>query len=122
MDGDRAVVQVFEGTSGIDNRSTTLEFTGEASAAGRAGLIHVAGWPAGSLTGLVGALGRPRHVALMLATPAAVPCRRCCAHLCRATCLAACSTARAAPSTAGELRASFAQRSCSATLVLPTKP
>lgn len=29
VDGDRAVVQVFEGTSGIDNRSTTLEFTGE---------------------------------------------------------------------------------------------
>lgn len=31
MDGDRAVVQVFEGTSGIDNKSTTLEFTGEVS-------------------------------------------------------------------------------------------
>lgn len=29
VDGDRAVVQVFEGTSGIDNKSTTLEFTGE---------------------------------------------------------------------------------------------
>eukprot|EP00890_Picochlorum_soloecismus_P003575 jgi/Picsp_1/4218/NSC_01727-R1_vacuolar atpase b subunit len=29
VDGDRAVVQVFEGTSGIDNRSTVLEFTGE---------------------------------------------------------------------------------------------
>ena len=29
VDGDRAVVQVFEGTSGIDNRGTTLEFTGE---------------------------------------------------------------------------------------------
>ncbi|PSC72293.1 vacuolar ATP synthase subunit B [Micractinium conductrix] len=29
VDGDRAVVQVFEGTSGIDNQSTTLEFTGE---------------------------------------------------------------------------------------------
>lgn len=29
VDGDRAVVQVFEGTSGIDNRSTVLEFTGD---------------------------------------------------------------------------------------------
>lgn len=29
VDGDRAVVQVFEGTSGIDSRGTTLEFTGE---------------------------------------------------------------------------------------------
>jgi V-type H+-transporting ATPase subunit B len=29
VDGSRAVVQVFEGTSGIDNRKTTLEFTGE---------------------------------------------------------------------------------------------
>jgi len=29
VDGSRAVVQVFEGTSGIDNTKTTLEFTGE---------------------------------------------------------------------------------------------
>ena len=29
VDGDRAVVQVFEGTSGIDTRSTVLEFTGD---------------------------------------------------------------------------------------------
>lgn len=29
VDGDRAVVQVFEGTSGIDNKATTLEFTGD---------------------------------------------------------------------------------------------
>mmetsp|Transcript_21553 Transcript_21553/g.38514 ORF Transcript_21553/g.38514 Transcript_21553/m.38514 type:complete len:500 (-) Transcript_21553:58-1557(-) len=29
VDGNKAVVQVFEGTSGIDNRKTTLEFTGE---------------------------------------------------------------------------------------------
>ena len=29
MDGDRAVVQVFEGTSGVDGRNTKLEFTGE---------------------------------------------------------------------------------------------
>lgn len=29
VDGQRAVVQVFEGTSGIDNKGTTLEFTGE---------------------------------------------------------------------------------------------
>lgn len=32
VDGTRAVVQVFEGTSGIDNRKTTLEFTGEVRA------------------------------------------------------------------------------------------
>lgn len=31
VDGLRAVVQVFEGTSGIDNQGTSLEFTGEAS-------------------------------------------------------------------------------------------
>ncbi|WIA14873.1 hypothetical protein OEZ85_001590 [Tetradesmus obliquus] len=29
VDGTRAVVQVFEGTSGVDNRKTTLEFTGD---------------------------------------------------------------------------------------------
>ena len=29
VDGDRAVVQVFEGTSGIDNQGTVLEFTGD---------------------------------------------------------------------------------------------
>jgi len=29
VDGDKAVVQVFEGTSGIDNRATKLEFTGD---------------------------------------------------------------------------------------------
>eukprot|EP01025_Chloroclados_australasicus_P008614 TRINITY_DN13115_c0_g1_i1.p2 TRINITY_DN13115_c0_g1~~TRINITY_DN13115_c0_g1_i1.p2 ORF type:complete len:519 (-),score=86.59 TRINITY_DN13115_c0_g1_i1:314-1789(-) len=29
VDGNRAVVQVFEGTSGIDNKATTLQFTGE---------------------------------------------------------------------------------------------
>ena len=29
IDGHKAVVQVFEGTSGIDNKGTTLEFTGE---------------------------------------------------------------------------------------------
>ena len=29
VDGLRAVVQVFEGTSGIDNQGTSLEFTGE---------------------------------------------------------------------------------------------
>lgn len=31
VDGNKAVVQVFEGTSGIDNRKTTLEFTGDVS-------------------------------------------------------------------------------------------
>ena len=31
VDGSKAVVQVFEGTSGIDNRGTHLEFTGEVS-------------------------------------------------------------------------------------------
>ena len=29
MDGNKAVVQVFEGTSGIDNQNTKLEFTGD---------------------------------------------------------------------------------------------
>ena len=29
VDGTKAVVQVFEGTPGIDNQGTTLEFTGE---------------------------------------------------------------------------------------------
>lgn len=29
VDGDKAVVQVFEGTSGIDNQRTKLEFTGD---------------------------------------------------------------------------------------------
>lgn len=29
VDGNKAVVQVFEGTSGIDNKNTKLEFTGE---------------------------------------------------------------------------------------------
>ena len=29
VDGERAVVQVFEGTSGVDGRNTKLEFTGE---------------------------------------------------------------------------------------------
>jgi len=29
VDGDRAVVQVFEGTSGVDNKRTVLSFTGE---------------------------------------------------------------------------------------------
>lgn len=33
VDGLRAVVQVFEGTSGIDNQGTSLEFTGEVQAA-----------------------------------------------------------------------------------------
>ena len=29
VDGERAVVQVFEGTSGVDGRNTKLEFTGD---------------------------------------------------------------------------------------------
>uniref|UniRef100_A0ACD5UGA0 Uncharacterized protein n=1 Tax=Avena sativa TaxID=4498 RepID=A0ACD5UGA0_AVESA len=33
VDGEKAVVQVFEGTSGIDNKYTTVQFTGEVSAA-----------------------------------------------------------------------------------------
>ena len=33
VDGNKAVVQVFEGTSGIDNRGTTLEFSGEVTCA-----------------------------------------------------------------------------------------
>lgn len=32
VDGNRAVVQVFEGTTGIDNQRTTLEFTGDVRA------------------------------------------------------------------------------------------
>ena len=40
VDGTRAVVQVFEGTSGIDNRKTSLEFTGEVRTSERA--IHAA--------------------------------------------------------------------------------
>ena len=31
VDGDRAVVQVFEGTAGVDNKNTSCEFTGEVS-------------------------------------------------------------------------------------------
>ncbi len=48
VDGSRAVVQVFEGTSGIDNRKTTLEFTGEVrlqGAARRAWARSREGWP-----------------------------------------------------------------------------
>lgn len=29
VEGTRAIVQVFEGTTGIDNQKTTLEFTGQ---------------------------------------------------------------------------------------------
>ncbi|CAN6441668.1 unnamed protein product [Victoria cruziana] len=29
VDGEKAVVQVFEGTAGIDNKYTTVQFTGE---------------------------------------------------------------------------------------------
>ena len=32
VDGTRAVVQVFEGTTGIDNQDTSLEFTGDVGA------------------------------------------------------------------------------------------
>ncbi|KAF2554271.1 hypothetical protein F2Q68_00035442 [Brassica cretica] len=31
VDGEKAVVQVFEGTSGIDNKFTTVQFTGESA-------------------------------------------------------------------------------------------
>lgn len=31
VDGTKAVVQVFEGTTGIDTKATSLEFTGEVS-------------------------------------------------------------------------------------------
>ncbi|KAL5975922.1 hypothetical protein ACLOJK_020251 [Asimina triloba] len=34
VDGEKAVVQVFEGTSGIDNKYTTVQFTGETVASG----------------------------------------------------------------------------------------
>eukprot|EP00983_Pelagomonas_calceolata_P067444 1149479-Pelagomonas_calceolata.AAC.4 len=46
VDGNRAVVQVFEGTSGIDNRKTTLEFTGEV------------GWIKCTLSGADAVIGR----------------------------------------------------------------
>ncbi len=107
VDGDRAVVQVFEGTSGIDNRSTTLEFTGEASAA--CGSLHcwaslLPSWPTLAAVGSDAYLrvppAEPQQICLARRCPCS-PCR-CCARLCRATCLAACSTAPAAPSTAGE--------------------
>lgn len=58
VDGDRAVVQVFEGTSGIDNKSTTLEFTGEV---GWVGLGWACIWRAAGVACVVG-------VWLMLAT------------------------------------------------------
>ena len=29
IEGTRAIVQVFEGTTGIDNQKTTLDFTGQ---------------------------------------------------------------------------------------------
>ena len=35
VDGTKAVVQVFEGTSGIDNLGTSLEFTGEVRTSSR---------------------------------------------------------------------------------------
>lgn len=35
VDGSKAVVQVFEGTTGIDTKATSLEFTGEVHAGGR---------------------------------------------------------------------------------------
>jgi hypothetical protein len=38
VDGDRAVVQVFEGTSGIDSMGTTLEFTGDVSVTVKSGM------------------------------------------------------------------------------------
>lgn len=41
VDGNRAVVQVFEGTTGIDNQRTTLEFTGDVRAG--QGLMFVGG-------------------------------------------------------------------------------
>ncbi|KAH7523471.1 hypothetical protein FEM48_Zijuj06G0014800 [Ziziphus jujuba var. spinosa] len=34
VDGEKAVVQVFEGTSGIDNKFTTVQFTGELDISG----------------------------------------------------------------------------------------
>lgn len=38
VDGSKAVVQVFEGTSGIDTKATSLEFTGEVSFAIKSGV------------------------------------------------------------------------------------
>ena len=49
IDGSKAVVQVFEGTSGIDNRGTTLEFSGEVSHPLLAGsvccTVRAVAWP-----------------------------------------------------------------------------
>lgn len=45
VDGNRAVVQVFEGTSGIDNRKTTLEFTGEVRAQAQIHVFYVQALP-----------------------------------------------------------------------------
>ena len=45
VDGTKAVVQVFEGTSGIDNLGTSLEFTGEARfCVGSRGCVRRRGW------------------------------------------------------------------------------
>lgn len=89
VDGTKAVVQVFEGTSGIDNRKTTLEFTGEVRDRG-------AGPGAGASLGCRGVSNLPR---LLICRP--------CGRPCPATCSAACSTGPAGRSTAGESRRSF---------------
>jgi len=44
VDGTKAVVQVFEGTSGIDNLGTSLEFTGEVSGGPSARLLPNTSW------------------------------------------------------------------------------
>lgn len=39
VDGNKAVVQVFEGTSGIDNKHTRLEFTGDVRCFARGSIV-----------------------------------------------------------------------------------
>jgi hypothetical protein len=44
VDGSKAVVQIFEGTSGIDNKGTTLEFTSEVRAFPQLSISPVRPW------------------------------------------------------------------------------
>lgn len=72
VDGNRAVVQVFEGTSGVDNRKTTLEFTGEVGASpAEAAMLAVVrtashAWQGASSAGMSaeGCLVQPKYLCL----------------------------------------------------------
>lgn len=78
VDGSRAIVQVFEGTSGIDNRKTSLEFTGEVRLGACRAFPNECSWTNGRSA-----------------------CRSS-RHLCRGTCSGGCSTGPASPSMGGE--------------------